>query len=276
MTRLMTQMLGLLVLIGLIARGRSAEEGKLPDITNQTFIGMCVKAHNSHRSSVNPTASDMRYMTWDEALAKSARAWARSCKFSHNPLLATPRKLHPDFHPVGENIWVGEPVSSFSAEKAVLKWYNEVTDFTYGTLTCNPRKMCGHYTQVVWAKSYKVGCAVQICPNGVEGFSRRKSALFVCNYGEAGNFKGVPPYTNGAACDQCGGGTCEKNLCRDSKRDELKSYSWSPDWDPGASSSASCNAFCLAVLLTRPLSILLIFAGVYGLQVLYPNLFAYE
>ncbi|KAG7454686.1 hypothetical protein MATL_G00262390 [Megalops atlanticus] len=275
MARLLSLMLWLAVLMDSIIRMQSAQEKPLPDITDQSFIDRCVKAHNVHRSSVNPSASNMLYMTWDEALAKSARAWARNCKNDHNPLLQTPKKLHPTFTFVGENIWVGEPFSIFTVEDAVQKWFNEVDDYTYKTKQC--KSVCGHYKQVVWAKSYKVGCAVQVCPNGIEDFSKNpKSAIFVCNYGDAGNVKGLHPYEQGEPCSGCGGESCENKLCRDPKREELKSYSWSPDWDPGAASSASCNSFCLAVVITRPLSLLLIFAGVYGLQLLYPNLFAYE
>ena len=40
--------------------------------------------------------------------------------------------------------------------------------------------LCG---QVVWANSYKVGCAVHLCPDGIEGFSKgHASAHFLCNY----------------------------------------------------------------------------------------------
>ncbi|XP_061085467.1 GLIPR1-like protein 1 [Conger conger] len=262
----LTRILGLVVLMGPIA----AAEVQLPNITDQSFIDSCVKAHNGHRAKVKPPSSDMLYMTWDKALAESAWAWARSCKFSHNPFLSMARKLHPNFHPVGENLWVGDPGPGFSAETAVQKWADEVNDFDYSNLTCRPKKMCGHYKQVVWAKSYKVGCAVHICPNGVEEFSKKKSAIFVCNYGNAGNFKDVHPYRPGAACSECAGDQCEKGLCRDSKRDEVENLNWRPDWGPGATSSASRRADCLAVLLTRPLSLLLIFAGVLGLQVLGP------
>ncbi|KAJ8411233.1 hypothetical protein AAFF_G00172390 [Aldrovandia affinis] len=264
MAQLPSLMLRLAVLMDSIVRMQSADGDQLPDITDQGFIDICVKVHNSYRSNVDPPASDMRFMTWDEALAKSARAWARSCKFSHNPLLGTTGKLHPEFAPVGENIWVGESVSKFRVEKAIQKWYDEVTDYEYSSRACTG-KQCGHYTQVVWAKSYKVGCAVQVCPNGIEGFSKRKSANFVCNYGEAGNINGVHPYKRGKACSACGGNRCQDRLCRDTKRDESES-----------TSSASCKEFSVAVLVTRPLSLLLIFAGVYGLQFLYPNLFAYE
>lgn len=62
MTALLPRILGLVVLIYSIAGVQSAADGHLPDITNQTFIDACVKAHNRYRSGVNPAPSDMLYM----------------------------------------------------------------------------------------------------------------------------------------------------------------------------------------------------------------------
>ncbi|KAG9337289.1 hypothetical protein JZ751_028857 [Albula glossodonta] len=282
MARLLSLMLHLMVLMDSAINSQSAEGDQLPDITDQAFIDMCVNAHNEHRSSVNPPASNMRYMvtygralwlhslrllqqqeaaphhertTWDEALAKSARAWARNCDFSHNPRLNVQGQLHPKFHPVGENLWVGENIRAFTAKTAIQKWYDEVTDFSYGTLACTPKRMCGHYKQVVWADSYKVGCAVHICPNGIKEFITKKSAIFVCNYGEAGNFKGVHPYKTGGACSQCSGDRCENKLCRNQTR--------TPELP---NSSAPHTALTLTLLL--------ISAGLLSLHILYPNLLA--
>ncbi|XP_062868802.1 GLIPR1-like protein 1, partial [Trichomycterus rosablanca] len=100
------------------------------------------------------------------------------------------------------------------------------------TLKCTD--VCGHYTQVVWAESYKVGCAVVDCPGGVRNtdFSHRPGAIFICNYATAGNYQGVPPYKRGPACSQCGGERCEENLCRNSTRDSETGNS-TPDSETG-------------------------------------------
>ncbi|XP_066579643.1 glioma pathogenesis-related protein 1 [Amia ocellicauda] len=213
----------------------------LPDINDQGFISDSVAVHNEYRSKVEPCASDMKEMSWDNDLAKTASKWAKHCSFSHNPDLKQPGKAHPTFSTVGENIWVGGPPHSFSVARAIKLWYDEVTYYDYTTNACT--KICGHYTQVVWAKSYKVGCAVQTCPNGITGFSDTASAIYVCDYGPAGNYKGQQPYTEGSNC---------------------------------FTSSASCNSFCIAVLITRPVSVIVIFAAAYGLQMFYPNMFIYE
>ncbi|XP_051974095.1 GLIPR1-like protein 1 [Xyrauchen texanus] len=245
------------------------------NIKDQVFIDQCVIEHNKHRSVVNPPASNMRYMTWDEGLAISAQAWAKNCIFKHNVNLREPSKMHPTFKSVGENIWVGAPYSIFKVETALSSWVSEVQYYNYYSTECSPAQQCGHYTQVVWADTYKVGCAAQACPNGVSEttFSSMAGIIFVCNYATAGNYRGVAPYKTGNPCSLCSKETCENQLCRNSTRDTLIKNNWTPDWDPELS---NCGSFCQAVLIIRPVSVLLIFAIVYGLKHRYTHLFAYE
>ncbi|XP_017210734.1 GLIPR1-like protein 1 isoform X1 [Danio rerio] len=239
------------------------------DITDRAFIDECVREHNQNRSSVSPTAANMRYMTWDAALAVTARAWARFCLFKHNIHLREAKRVHPTFTTVGENIWAGAPYSRFTVKSAVFSWVNELKDYNYNNNQCNDKKVCGHYTQVVWADSYKVGCAVQTCPNGVAEthFSNIQGVIFVCNYATAGNFAGRSPYKQGASCSGCGGSDkCERNLCRNTDRDAEQSYNWTPDWDPALS---SCGTFCVSVMIIRLISVVLLFVCVHFLQCRY-------
>lgn len=242
------------------------------DITDPVFIKECVTEHNMNRSNVHPQASNMRYMTWDEGLAVTARAWVRFCRFKHNIYLRDVRRMHPTFTSVGENIWVGAPYTQFTVKSAVKLWVDEVHDYDYNQNQCT--KVCGHYTQVVWADTYKVGCAAQACPNGVAetSFSTIPGIIFVCNYATAGNYHGVAPYRTGSSCSGCGLETCENRLCRNSTRDALQSYQWTPDWDPVL---FSCGPFCLSVVIIRLVSVPLMFACVYSLNCYY-NLFVYE
>ncbi|NWS23886.1 GLIP1 protein, partial [Polioptila caerulea] len=176
----------------------SYEPSTLPDIRDPEFIEACVRIHNELRSRVDPPASNMLYMSWDPDLAKTAKAWAKKCMFKHNVHLKERGKVHPRFSFAGENIWTGS-VSVFTVRVALNSWYNELEFYDYGTKSCS--KVCGHYTQVVWATSYKVGCAVQFCPV-VAYISIRNAAHFVCNYGPPGNYP-VRPYKTGEACSQC-------------------------------------------------------------------------
>uniref|UniRef100_A0A8D1NSR7 SCP domain-containing protein n=1 Tax=Sus scrofa TaxID=9823 RepID=A0A8D1NSR7_PIG len=175
------------------------------------------------------TVSYLFLQTWDPELAKIARSWASSCQFAHNKQLKPPYRLHPNFTSLGENLWTGS-LSIFSVTSAVTDWYNEVEYYDFKTQRC--ARVCGHYTQVVWAESYKVGCAVQFCPR-VAGFDTlRNGAHFICNYGPAGNFP-TWPYKKGSTCSACpSDDTCLDNLCTNPKRDKVTRY-YSvvfPDW----------------------------------------------
>ncbi|XP_050995656.1 glioma pathogenesis-related protein 1 [Acomys russatus] len=190
----------------------------LPDITAEEFIKECVHIHNLLRSKVNPRARNMLYMSWDPKLAQIAKAWTQSCRFQHNPELMS--RLHPNFTVLGENIWTGS-LSLFSASSAIKSWYDEIKYYDFSTMRCT--NVCGHYTQVVWADSYKIGCAVQFCPR-VSGFNYPDAAHFVCNYGPGGNYP-TQPYKQGATCSDCPtDDKCLNNLCINQQRDQVSRY----------------------------------------------------
>ncbi|XP_051885744.1 GLIPR1-like protein 1 isoform X2 [Pristis pectinata] len=166
---------------------------RLHSVSDPTFIRDCVDEHNKYRSQVDPTASKMFKMTWDEALAKSAKAWGKKCRFKHNPNLKKNGAVHPTFFPVGENLYAS--TGRFEAKQAIKAWNDEVKDYNFQTNSCKKSAMCGHYTQIVWDTSYKLGCAVTECPNGLKGTGLKRSAkIFVCNYAPAhpGNLLWMP------------------------------------------------------------------------------------
>ncbi|XP_062423945.1 glioma pathogenesis-related protein 1-like isoform X2 [Rhea pennata] len=197
------------------------EPHTLPDIGDTKFIDECVSTHNRFRSEVNPAASDMLYM---------------------------PGKAHPKFTSVGENLWTGS-LSGFTVKEAITAWYKEVGAYSYATNSC--KRVCGHYTQIVWAASYKVGCAVHFCPR-VTDFPGTNAAHFICNYGPAGNFP-RHPYLTGAPCSKCKGEQCADNLCKNAERDKVISDSrWYPDWDRPA-----CDDYCITVIVLRLLLLML-------------------
>ncbi|XP_033987449.1 GLIPR1-like protein 1 [Trematomus bernacchii] len=242
----------------------------LPENTSKRFVIECLEEHNRARSSVNPPARDMLFMTWDEGLAITAAAWARNCLFVHNVHLEDVRRVHPTFSSVGENLWAGFPASHFNVTRAIKSWVDEVHKYDFDQNRCSG--VCGHYTQVVWASSYKVGCAVQLCPNGVErtSFASREGAIFVCNYATGGNLNGRKPYSPGSGCSGCIG-TCVDNLCRSPDRDKQKSYGWTPDWDPALSKRGYVPG-----LIVRPLALVFTFIAAFAVHHFYPNVFFYE
>uniref|UniRef100_A0A667H8U4 Cysteine rich secretory protein LCCL domain containing 2 n=1 Tax=Lynx canadensis TaxID=61383 RepID=A0A667H8U4_LYNCA len=172
--------------------------------------------HNKLRGQVHPPASNMEYMTWDEELERSAAAWAHECIWEHGPtgLLVS----------LGQNLavhWGRYRSPGFH----VQSWYDEVKHYTYPyPHECDPwcpercsGPMCTHYTQIVWAATNKVGCAVNTCPRmNVWGDVWENAVYLVCNYSPKGNWIGEAPYKTGRPCSECPpsyGGGCRNNLC---------------------------------------------------------------
>ncbi|XP_054841170.1 cysteine-rich secretory protein LCCL domain-containing 1 [Eublepharis macularius] len=172
--------------------------------------------HNKLRGQVYPQASNMEYMTWDVELERSAQSWAETCLWEHGPAGLLPS--------IGQNLgahWGRYRPLTFH----VQSWYDEVRDFSYPyPQECNPYcpyrcsgPVCTHYTQVVWATSSRIGCAVNLCHNmNVWGQIWPKAIYLVCNYSPKGNWWGHAPYKHGRPCSACPpsfGGSCRENLC---------------------------------------------------------------
>jgi len=114
-------------------------------------------------------------LTWDAALESQAKSWAARCVWEHSTMGN------------GENLWAGSG-STFSGDAPVTSWYNELTNPGYDFSNPGFSSGTGHFTQVVWKSSTKLGCAVQACdPLPPLRFSGN---FFVCEYSPPGNFRG--------------------------------------------------------------------------------------
>ncbi|XP_054424704.1 peptidase inhibitor 16 isoform X2 [Pteronotus mesoamericanus] len=161
-----------------------------------------VKLHNFYRAQVSPSAANMLQMRWDEELATFAKAYAKQCVWGHNKERG--RR--------GENLFAITD-EGMDVPRAVEEWYVEREHYNLSTATCDPGQMCGHYTQVVWAKTEKIGCGSHFCET-IQGIEETNIHLLVCNYEPPGNVKGQRPYQEGTPCSQCPSGySCENSLC---------------------------------------------------------------
>ncbi|CAJ0957352.1 unnamed protein product, partial [Ranitomeya imitator] len=153
---------------------------------------------------------------WDVELERSAEAWAETCLWEHGPANLLPS--------IGQNL--GAHWGRFRPPTYhVQAWYDEVRDYTFPyPQECNPYcpfrcsgPVCTHYTQVVWATSSRIGCAINLCHNmNVWGQIWPKAIYLVCNYSPKGNWWGHAPYKHGRSCSACPpsyGGGCRNNLC---------------------------------------------------------------
>ncbi|CAI9730330.1 uncharacterized protein LOC115217114 isoform X4 [Octopus vulgaris] len=133
-----------------------------------------LKLHNNYRKNVDPPACNMIKLYWDDDLAYVAQKWADNCEFDHDK--GNKRRVPGKFS-VGQNLAQGHT----DWEAAIKGWYSEVKDFQYGVNTQNTVAV-GHYTQIVWASSTRIGCGYAKCSN--------IRTFYVCNYGPAGNLIG--------------------------------------------------------------------------------------
>jgi pathogenesis-related protein 1 len=113
-------------------------------------------------------------LQWSNELAAYSKRWA-------NTLLAKNLSIHNPNSPYGENIFLAGVGSAPSL--AVKQWASESRDYDYRTNSC--RTDCGHYTQIVWRDSRRVGCAL------ARGSQRD---VWVCSYDPPGNYRGEWPY----------------------------------------------------------------------------------
>ncbi|KAF3649586.1 putative basic form of pathogenesis-related protein 1-like [Capsicum annuum] len=130
-----------------------------------------LNAHNTARRQVGVSP-----MTWDNRLAAYAQNYA-------NQRIGDCDMIH-SHGPYGENLAAAFP--QLNAAGAVKMWFDEKKWYDYNSNSCAPGKVCGHYTQVVWRNSVRLGCARVRCNNGW--------VFITCNYDPPGNYIGQRPY----------------------------------------------------------------------------------
>lgn len=148
--------------------GGGGGEGGEPD----GMAGM-LAAHNAVRAGVG-----VPDLVWDDALAVVAAEWSAS-------LSARGCILEHDYSsPYGENLYW----STFEStpQQVVDAWASEVEHYDYGSNSCAAGEQCGHYTQLVWSTTERVGCARVVCGDGAE--------IWMCDYDPPGNYVGERPY----------------------------------------------------------------------------------
>uniref|UniRef100_A0A4W3GB00 ShKT domain-containing protein n=1 Tax=Callorhinchus milii TaxID=7868 RepID=A0A4W3GB00_CALMI len=155
---------------------------------------LVVDVHNKLRRGVKPFASNMMRMEWSEVARKNAQEKANSCTLNHNKIALK----------YGENLYMSTNPRPW--ENAMQSWYDEVTDFVYGS-GAKGTSVVRHYTQLVWYNSYQIGCAVATCPEELYKY------FYVCHYTPPGNVSSLAtPYKAGQPCGDCPD-SCDNGLC---------------------------------------------------------------
>ncbi|RYM13533.1 Fis family transcriptional regulator [Sphingobium cupriresistens] len=173
--------------------GRAPKAGAAIAVMSAAYYGMAeaarsdrllraamLDAHNGERASLG-----LPLLDWDQALATDAARYAgemaRSGVFRHSPRAG--RAI-----PSGENLWMGPRrlydyqvmVGSFLEEKRFTRIAGKLPDLS----SAGRWQDVGHYTQMIWRGTRKVGCALG------EGTN---ADYLVCRYFPAGNAFGRGP-----------------------------------------------------------------------------------
>ncbi|KAI1171271.1 CAP domain-containing protein [Nemania sp. FL0916] len=147
--------------------------------------------HNIHRS--NHSSPEL---TWNDEIAGYAAKTAATCVFKHD--------MSEGSGGYGQNIALwgvssgAEKLGQAGAVKmaATNMWYdgefNAFEPSYYGQATPDMGNFesWGHLTQLVWASTTSVGCAVQFCPKGTS-YQNLDAWFTVCNYSPPGNVGGA-------------------------------------------------------------------------------------
>ena len=145
--------------------------------------------HNKVRAGVEPPAVPaLKPLEWSSDLAAVAQAWADGCNFEHSS------------SPYGENLYASAGSEPSPAE-VVQSWASEVASYDYASDGCSG--VCGHYTQVVWAASTKVGCGMAKCTTNSPFNGFPEWYIWVCNYDPPGNFNNQRPYCSATVTSGC-------------------------------------------------------------------------
>ncbi|CAI5473698.1 unnamed protein product [Closterium sp. Yama58-4] len=137
--------------------------------------------HNNARAAVGAVP-----LVWDDTLASHALAWVTALTNSTYNCGLT----HGGNSGEGQNLSGASPSGWASNAAAASWWVNEGQWYTAAVFPdgCEGGNWakCGHYTQVVWNNSKKLGCAKASCGTSAD--------VWACHYYPPGNYGGQRPY----------------------------------------------------------------------------------
>ena len=134
-------------------------------------------AHNRERSGLG-----LQPLAWDAALAKDAAVWAQHLAASGG--IEHEEETGDAETSEGENLWQGTK-GAYAPEAMVGLWIAEKANYRPGPIPAVSRtgrfEDVGHFTQIAWRGSDRVGCALA---------SGTRDEMLVCRYRTAGNVEG--------------------------------------------------------------------------------------
>ena len=174
---------------GAVATGGSMSGGGTSGDCPEGVSAMCgmVAAHNAIRAAAPAANPALPPTIWDATLAAFAQSYASTCPTGHNPNRTVEGQT------AGENMYFNSRSNLSPPAQVVQGWASEQVNYVYpantcggvaytsASFSCTTCPQCGHYTQIVWRTTTKVGCGV------ATGCAGNFQQVWVCDYLPAGN-----------------------------------------------------------------------------------------
>ncbi|XP_050092078.1 Golgi-associated plant pathogenesis-related protein 1-like [Anopheles aquasalis] len=132
-----------------------------------TFQQTVLERHNTLRARHSAAPLEL-----DANLCNFAQQWA-------NVLASKNVMQHRSNNKYGENLYASFGNANVTGNEAVDSWYNEIKYYRFGASQPSNFSQVGHFTQVVWRNSRRLGVGIA---------KRGTSVYVVCNYDPPGNF----------------------------------------------------------------------------------------
>ena len=172
--------------------GGGGQSGGHTNPLAQDVIDAFVAAHNQARSGplTPPPSPALPPVSWDAILADSVYNYAIGCQGGTNGLLSHNADRSTDYQALGGSGYVGENIygssgSGATPDDAMSLWMSEASSYDYASGNIGS---AGHYTQIVWRDSVRIGCAIVDCP------ALTYHNTVICDYAPGGNISGQKPY----------------------------------------------------------------------------------
>ncbi|KXZ44012.1 hypothetical protein GPECTOR_75g736 [Gonium pectorale] len=134
--------------------------------------GSHLEAHNVLRM-----LHGVQNLTWSSSLAAAAQDHAEQCAWEHS--------YRRD---AGENMILGRFDTPQQIAQGTAMWYSEICNYDWNDPGYSDTT--GHFTQVVWAATSRIGCGYKVC-DSVEGApfcTGRRCGVYTCQYQSPGNW----------------------------------------------------------------------------------------
>jgi pathogenesis-related protein 1 len=162
---------------GSVSEAAEMKGGSVGSRLTAAEVRQALAAHNKARLEVGATP-----LAWSKELAIYAQEWADYLASTSRRMEHRPRsgKWKQEY---GENIFMG-PAGHYGLTDAVAMWHGEKSAYHGQPIDMSTLYAYGHYTQLVWKNTKRVGCAKAACGS---------NEIMVCNYDPPGNILGQIP-----------------------------------------------------------------------------------